>query len=421
MKKRKLWVSILAGVMAAIMVLSLLLSLIPTRVYALSSSEIKNQINELEDKKEELQAQMDELAAKQNTNLANIQDILDQKNLIDQQIGLLQAQIQNINDQIAAQNLLIADTQDELDDAEARLAELNEKNKERIRTMEEEGPLSYWSVLFKANSFADLLDRLNMVEELAQADQRRLREMREVAAEVEEVRDALTLEKKNLEDSKADLADSQQLLDGKREEADAHDQVHVVLDEHDSDVEPVPEHADVVHELVGLGGVHARRRLVEEQELGLRRQGPDDLQPPLVPVGQVPRQGVGLVGQVEQVQELQGPHVLPPLGAPPAGEPEHIGEHAVGVAVAHAHLHVVLHGHAGEEPDVLEGPGDAQPVQLVHGLAPGVLAVEQNAALGGLVHVGQQVEDRGLARAVGADEARDLRLADEEREVVHGP
>ena len=194
-----------------------------------------------------------------------------------------------------------------------------------------------------------------------------------------------------------------------------------MLDEHDGDVEPVPEHADVVHELVGLGGVHARRRLVEEQELGLRRQGPDDLQPPLVPVGQVPRQAVRLVGQVEEVQQLQCPHVLPSLGAPPAGEPEHVREHPVAVAVAHAHLHVVLHGHAGEEPDVLEGPGDAQAIELVHGLAPGVLAVQQDPALGGLIHVGQQVEDRGLARAVGADEPRDLRAADEEREVVHGP
>ena len=221
MKNRKLWISILAGIMAAVMILSLLLSLIPTRVYAQSSSEIKNQINALEDEKTALQEQMNALEEQQNTNLSNIQEILDQKNLIDQQIGLLQAQIQNINDQISAQNLLIADKQDELDVAEARLAELNEKNKERIRTMEEEGSLSYWSVLFKSNSFADLLDRLNMVEEIAAADQRRLQDLREAAATVEAARDELTVEKENLEENKAELADSQAMLDEKREEADA--------------------------------------------------------------------------------------------------------------------------------------------------------------------------------------------------------
>ena len=221
MKKRKLFISILAGIMAAVMILSLLLSLLPTRAYAQSSSEIKTQINALEAQREELQAQMDELEAQQNENLSDIQEILDQKNLIDQQIGILQAQILNINDQIAAQNLLIADKQDELDVAEERLAELNEKNKERIRTMEEEGNLSYWSVLFKANSFADLLDRLNMVEEIAAADQRRLQDLRTAAVKVETARSELTLEKENLEANKAELADSQNLLDEKRAEADA--------------------------------------------------------------------------------------------------------------------------------------------------------------------------------------------------------
>ncbi len=221
MKKRKLWVSVLAGIMAGIMLLSLLLSLLPTKAYAQSSSEIKIQINALENQRDELQAQMDELEAKQNDNLSDIQEILEQKNLIDQQIGILQAQIRNINDQISAQNLLIADKQDELDAAELRLKDLNEKNKERIRTMEEEGSLSYWSVLFKSNSFADLLDRLNMVEEIAAADQRRLQALREAATKVESARDELTLEKENLEEDKAELADSEILLDEKREEADA--------------------------------------------------------------------------------------------------------------------------------------------------------------------------------------------------------
>ena len=55
----------------------------------------------------------------------------------------------------------------------------NASYKLRIRTMEEEGTLSYWEVLFKANSFSDLLDRLNMVEEIAASDNRRLQELDE--------------------------------------------------------------------------------------------------------------------------------------------------------------------------------------------------------------------------------------------------
>ena len=39
--------------------------------------------------------------------------------------------------------------------------------------------------------------------------------------------------------------------------------------------------------------------------------------------------------------------------------------------------------------------------------------------MGRLVDLGQEIEDRGLARAVGADEARDLGAADGHVEVVH--
>ena len=40
--------------------------------------------------------------------------------------------------------------------------------------------------------------------------------------------------------------------------------------------------------------------------------------------------------------------------------------------------------------------------------------------MGGLVDLGQKVEDRGLAGAVGTDEARDLGAAEGEVEVLHG-
>ena len=43
------------------------------------------------------------------------------------------SKISNINEQVDAYNVLIADKQRELDEAEEHLAELNRKNKERIR------------------------------------------------------------------------------------------------------------------------------------------------------------------------------------------------------------------------------------------------------------------------------------------------
>lgn len=221
MKKRKLWISIMAGFLAAIMLLSLILSLIPTNVSAASSSEIKKQIAELKSQKKELEGQMEDVKNQYEENENEIENLVNQKNAIDQEIFLLYEQIDNINQQLAAYALLIADKQDELDEAQAHLNELSAKNKERIRAMEEDGEVSYWSVLFKASDFSDLLDRLSMIEEIAAADRKRLEEMNEAAEEVAAAQAVLESEKDELEAVMDELDATQTVLDEKRAEADA--------------------------------------------------------------------------------------------------------------------------------------------------------------------------------------------------------
>ena len=218
--KKKLMVSIVSGILAAILLLTLIVGLIPTRVGAASSKELKGQLNDLKAQRGEIRSQIKDLQSQIKDNMSEMEKIIAQKNVIDQEIGLLSQEILNINEQITAYGLLIADKQDELDLAQAHLAELSEKNKARIRAMEEDGSLSYWSVLFKASSFADLLDRLNMIQEIAASDQRRLKEMNEAAKEVAAARDSLEDEKTELEATRADMDVLQEELDGKRAEAD---------------------------------------------------------------------------------------------------------------------------------------------------------------------------------------------------------
>ncbi len=220
MKNRKRLVSILAGAMAAIMILSLLLSLLPTRADASSSSEIRNQINQLKDEKKDIQAQIDDLKSQYEENEDEIAGIVEKKNRIDQEISLLHAQLDNITEQISAYNTLVADKQDELDNAQERFDSLNESYKDRIRAMEEEGTLSYWEVLFHANSFSDLLDRLDMVQEIAASDVHHLEELDQAAKNVEQSRLELEEEKEELEAAKSELDKTQVEMDNKREEAD---------------------------------------------------------------------------------------------------------------------------------------------------------------------------------------------------------
>lgn len=213
MKNKRLWVAIFAGFMAFVMILSLFIGALP-RASAASSSEIKNQINAMEDELAGTQAEIDALESKKQQNLTDMKALAAQKDILDQQVGLLNAQIENLNQQIAAYAVLIADKQEELAKAQERLAELNKKNKERIRAMEEDGSLSYWAVIFQANSFSDLLDRLSMVEEIAASDRRRLKEMSEAAEIVAEA-------EKTLREEQAALVASREALQLKQEQMNA--------------------------------------------------------------------------------------------------------------------------------------------------------------------------------------------------------
>lgn len=221
MKNRKKFVSIMAGILAAVMLLTLILSILPAGASAAtSSSEIRNQIDELEKQQAELDKQMADIQKQYQANADEMQDMVNQKNVIDQEIANLNAQMELINEQIAAFNLLIADGQDELDAAQAKLDALNAQNKARIRAMEEEGELSYWAVLFKANSFADLLDRIAMIEEIAEADKRRLEEMSVAAKAVIDAMEELQLQLADQEKAMEELNAAARVQEEKRAQAE---------------------------------------------------------------------------------------------------------------------------------------------------------------------------------------------------------
>lgn len=85
-----------------------------------------------------------------------------------------------------------------------------------------------------------------------------------------------------------------------------------------------------------------------------------------------------------------------------------------------ADAHVVLDGHVIKQADILERTRDTQLVGLRGVHARSIAAIEQNRAHRRLIHLSQQVEDGGLARAVRADQAGDFRLADNQVEILDG-
>ena len=205
---------------AVSMVLALVLAL-PVPVQAATSAEIQKQIDALEAENAEIQKEIDAIQRQYDANYSEVEDMVAQKNAIDQEMTLLNNKIENTNEKIAACSQLIADAQDELDDAQVELATLSEQYRERVRAMEEQGRVTYWQVIFEANSFMDMLDRINMIEEINASDRRRIEEMRIAADLVSAAQMNLATEKEDLEATRLQLAEDEAALEVKRAESDA--------------------------------------------------------------------------------------------------------------------------------------------------------------------------------------------------------
>ena len=105
--------------------------------------------------------------------------------------------------------------------AEAEEAAQYELFCERVRAMEEQGKVDYWSVLFRATSFSDLLGRLDIVNEIMEYDQRVIDDLKDLQAEVSAQKATLEDQKAESETVKADLVSKKSELDTQRAAANA--------------------------------------------------------------------------------------------------------------------------------------------------------------------------------------------------------
>ena len=200
---------------------ALVLSCVPIQAGASEKTDkIEDELGSLKSENADIQAEIDAVRQQYTAASNQIQDLVNRKNAVDQEIALLHSQILNINQQVIAYGQLIADAQDDMDEESQRLDELNEKHKARIRAMEEGGTVSYWEVLFQASSFTDFLDRMAMIEEIAQSDQRRLEEIQQAADDLSSTQAKMQQELRSRAEAQQTLADSESLLAEKRTESD---------------------------------------------------------------------------------------------------------------------------------------------------------------------------------------------------------
>jgi murein DD-endopeptidase MepM/ murein hydrolase activator NlpD len=175
---------------------------------------LKGDASDLKSQKKALQSKLDAISG-------DISDTMKKKENLDGQISNLSAQISNAEKQIATYASLISQTEAELKDAQQREQAQYDLFCRRVRAMEEQGDVSYWSVLFKATSFPDLLSRLDAVNEIMDSDQRVIDDLQALQEEISAKQTSLEQDKADSEAVKSDLVSKKNELDQQRSAANA--------------------------------------------------------------------------------------------------------------------------------------------------------------------------------------------------------
>ena len=218
MKRTKL-TRLVCIILAAVMLLSLVAYALTLVVGAASSAEILKELEALREEQSEIKAKSDALEASIEQNQSKTQTLVEQKADLDQQMEITRTTINNLHEQVQQYSLLIAEKQKELEAAQDAEAQLQERYRTRLRAMEETGSVSYWSILFQASSFSDLLDRVDMIREIAKSDQVILEQLAEATAAVEKERTELEQQRQELEQTEQELNEQQTLQEQQREES----------------------------------------------------------------------------------------------------------------------------------------------------------------------------------------------------------
>ncbi len=204
---------IAAGILALMVICTA--ALLPQPVSAVTQADIdalKGDASDLTSQKKELEAKLSSLSDDKA-------QVLKKKEVLDQQIAVQVKEISNVESQIFTYADLITQTQAELVDAQEREAAQYDLFCRRVRAMEEDGTVSYWSVLFKSDSFTDLLDRLDAVNEIMDADQAVIDQLKALQDEISEKEASLQTSKSEAEAAKADLVSKKSALEQQRKQA----------------------------------------------------------------------------------------------------------------------------------------------------------------------------------------------------------
>lgn len=215
MKKTLLTVSV-----ASVVGLSSLATGFPLNVASANSKieSLKEQKNQLQEKQSEVNSQIDEKSEK-------INEIKTEQNNLDKEIKRIDLAVEDTEVKIQEKQREIKETdesieklQKEIEILTERIHTRNELLKDRARSFQENGRVTYFDVLLGAKSFTDFIDRLSAVAVFVEADQSILQQHNADKKELENMQKEMKETLENLQNMHAELKGMKQTLDSQKAE-----------------------------------------------------------------------------------------------------------------------------------------------------------------------------------------------------------
>lgn len=175
--------------------------------------KLKDELSGMNSEKSQLEKELKSIQNDKSAALA-------QKENIDKQINLLQSEIKGVESLISEYETLITQTEQEIRENEEEEARQYEKFCERVRSMEERGTVSYWSVLFDSASFSDLLSAMDFISEIMDSDQKVIDDLRALREQIEQKKASLETSLAEQQSAKETLVAKKSELNTQRAEAE---------------------------------------------------------------------------------------------------------------------------------------------------------------------------------------------------------
>ena len=223
-KKQKVeWRRVLFGGLAAVLALLLLLPMV-TMILGGAGAVTQSEIDALKAEQAASQARQDELEEQLADVEADQAEAQQRRQLLQAQLDAINNEIENIDKQIAYYDQEIAQKEAEQAEAEANEEAQYELFCQRVRAMEEEGTVSYWSILFNSESFSEMLDRLADIDAVMDYDNQVMDELIAIREEIIALRTQLETSRAEEQaardqqaakqaEQQAKVAEAQKLLD----------------------------------------------------------------------------------------------------------------------------------------------------------------------------------------------------------------